>query len=73
VRYLAAVDPSNGGADAFTLAIVHVEDRGAEARAVHVVMRGWVRRGETPDLEGAVPEIAVCCRRYGLSAVIGDR
>jgi len=73
VRYLAAVDPSNGGADAFTLAIVHVEDRGAEARAVHVVMRGWVRRGETPDLEGAVPEIAVCCRRYGRSTVIGDR
>src|SRR5215471_5951553 len=32
---------------------------GAEARAVHVVMRGWVRRGEAPDLEGAVPEIAV--------------
>jgi len=71
VRYLAAVDPSNGGADAFALAIVHVEDRGAE---VHVVMRGWVRRGsEAPDLEGAVPEIAVCCRRYGRSTVIGDR
>jgi len=73
-RYLAAVDPSGGGANAFTLAIVHVEDQGAEARVAHDVVRGWVRRGsEAPDLEGVVPEIAICCRRYGLSTVIGDR
>ena len=33
VRYVAAVDPSGGGADAFTLTIVHVEGQGAHATA----------------------------------------
>jgi hypothetical protein len=40
VRYVAAVDPSGGGADAFTLAIVHVEGGGAERRVVQDVMPG---------------------------------
>lgn len=76
VQYVAAVDPSGGGADAFTLAIVHVEGRGAatERRVVQDVMRGWGRRGShTLDLVGVVKEIAEIVKRYGCSAVTGDR
>ena len=59
VRYVAAVDSSGGGADAFILAIVHAEGQGTERRVVQDVMRGWRRRGtEAVDLEGVVHEIA---------------
>jgi len=74
VRYFGAVDPSGGGADAFTLAIVHAEGEVGERRVVQDVMRGWNRRGaDSPDLEGMVREIAVHCRSYNVSTVIGDR
>ncbi|MBI4179170.1 hypothetical protein HY522_07100 [bacterium] len=74
VRYVAAVDPSGGGADAFTLAVVHAEGQGPERRIVLDVMRGWSRRGsETLDLEGVVREIAALVKPYGLRTVIGDR
>jgi hypothetical protein len=74
VRYLAAVDPSGGGADAFTLAIAHAEGKDSERRIVQDVMRGWRTRGtESADLEGIVKEIATICRRYRLSSVCGDR
>lgn len=74
VRYLAAVDPSGGGADAFTLAIVHAEGAGADRRLVQDVMRGWGRRGsQAPDLVGVVHEIAEVATRYGVRAVVGDR
>jgi hypothetical protein len=73
-RYAAAVDPSGGGADAFTLAIVHAEGQGAERRVVQDVMRGWSRtRSDTVDLEGAVREIAALVKRYHLCTVYGDR
>jgi hypothetical protein len=74
LRYMAAVDPSGGGADAFTLAIVHAEGQGAERRVVQDVMRSWSRtRSDTVDLEGAVREIAAFVKRYHLSTVYGDR
>jgi hypothetical protein len=74
VRYVAAVDPSGGGADAFTLAIVHAEGQGTERRVVHDVIRGWSRRGsETVDLEDVVSEIAALVKRYRISTVHGDR
>jgi hypothetical protein len=74
LRYVAAVDPSGGGADAFTLAIVHVEGQGAERRVVQDVMRAWSRtRSDTVDLEAAVREIAALVKRYHLSTVYGDR
>jgi hypothetical protein len=55
VRYVAAVDPSGGGADTFTLAIVHAEGQGADRRVVQDVMRGWGRRGsDSVDLASVV-------------------
>jgi len=74
LRYVAAVDPSGGGADAFTLAIVHVDGQGAKHRVVQDVMRTWSRtRSDTLDLEGAVREISSLVKHYHLSTVFGDR
>jgi hypothetical protein len=74
IRYVAAVDPSGGGADAFTLAIVHAEGKESDRRIIQDVMRGWRIRGkESAHLEGIVKEIAAICKRYRLSAVTGDR
>jgi hypothetical protein len=74
VRYVAAVDPFGGGADAFTLAIVHAEGQGTERRVIHNVIRGWSRRGsESVDLESVVREIATIAKRYRCSTVYGDR
>jgi hypothetical protein len=74
VRYAAAVDPSGGGADAFTLAIVHCEGTGHERRVVQDVMKSWSRsRTATVDLAGVVKEIADLLRRYRLARVVGDR
>jgi hypothetical protein len=70
-RYVAAVDPSGGGADAFTLAIVHVEDEGSARRVVLDVVKGWSRVGS--QLSGVVQQIAEIVMRYGLREVIGDR
>ena len=74
VAYYAAVDPSGGGADAFTLAIVHTEGRGPERRIVQDLVKGWSRRGtQGVDLEGVVREVCAIVKRYGLSSVVGDR
>ena len=74
VRYVGAVDTSGGGADAFTLAVVHIEGDGAGRRIAQDVMRGWGRpRGGTVDLEGIVREISGLLKRYGLRHVSGDR
>ena len=71
VRYVAGVDPSGGGADAFTLAIDHAEDAG---RVVHDVMKAHGRVGaQAPDLSGVVAEYAETLQRYGCDEVIGDR
>ncbi|OGA02870.1 MAG: hypothetical protein A3I00_05790 [Betaproteobacteria bacterium RIFCSPLOWO2_02_FULL_64_12] len=73
-KYVAAVDPSGGGADNFSIAIVHREGEGAERRLVHDVMRSWGRRGNTSvDLEAIVRDIASLLRAYGLRVVFGDR
>lgn len=72
VAYVAAVDPSGGGADAFTLAIVHVEAEGE--RVIQDVMKGWAgSRASTVDLASVVREVAAILRRYGLTEVLGDR
>ena len=69
-HYIAAVDPSGGGADAFSLAIVHHED----GRIVQDVMKSWSSsRSEKVDLAGVCAEIAAVCQRYGLYRVIGDK
>lgn len=74
VQYVAAVDPSGGGPDAFTLAIVHTEGEDSERCIVQDVMKGWSRgRGESVDLNGAVKEIADILGRYGIDEVTGDR
>jgi hypothetical protein len=72
VSYTAAADPSGGGADSFTLAIVHPEGEGR--RIIQDVMKGWTRpRGGTVDLTGVVQEIAATLKRYGLAEVHGDK
>jgi hypothetical protein len=71
ITYHAAVDPSGGGADAFTLAITHTEGEGEAQRIVQDVIRGWARVGT--GLEGVVQEIADLLKCYRLSMVTGDR
>jgi hypothetical protein len=71
---VAAVDPSGGGADAFTVSIVHVEGLGAARRVVQDVMKGWGRKGsQAPDLGGVVQEIADLLRVYGARVCYGDK
>jgi hypothetical protein len=65
-HYVAACDPSGGGADAMTLAIVHLEGQ----RMVQDVMKGWSRRSAR---EGIVEEAANLLKSYGVSKVSGDR
>jgi hypothetical protein len=73
LAYVGGCDPTGGGLDAFTLAVVHGEGQGAR-RVVQDVCRGWSKpRGAQANLEGAVQEIAAVLRRYGLSRVHGDR
>jgi len=68
--YYAAVDASGGGADAFTLGIVHGEGE----RVVQDVMRSWRgSRTEHVDLEGIVGEIVEILQRYGVGRLVGDR
>ncbi len=74
VKYVAAVDPSGGGADAFTLALCHAEGRGAEGQVVQDVMKGWAAKRESvTDLEAVVREIATLCHAYDCHTVVGDR
>ncbi len=74
VHYVAAVDPSGGGADAFTLSVVHAEGKDSERRVVQDVIKGWARTGsQTVDLEGVVKEITKTLKTYRLSSVVGDR
>ena len=74
LTYTATVDPTGGGADTFSFAIVHVETEGEDRAVVQDVMRGWGRvGGQAPDLVGVVREIAATCRAYGLTEVTGDR
>jgi hypothetical protein len=73
VRYVAAVDPSGGGPDAFTMAVVHAEGSITERRVIQDVMKGWARRGSSGvNLEGIVDESSAVVKRYGLGSVLGD-
>ncbi|MEO6026914.1 MAG: hypothetical protein ABIR79_08640, partial [Candidatus Binatia bacterium] len=67
--YVAAVDPSGGGADAFTLAIAHADHDTDPPRVVLDCVRGW----RTPNVETVVAEIADHLTRYGINEVIGDK
>lgn len=74
VAYFAAADPSGAGADAFTLAIVHVEGTGAERRIVQDALRSWrSSRAATVDLEGIVRQAAELLRGYRCHEVVSDR
>jgi hypothetical protein len=74
VSYYAAVDASGGGADAFTLSIVHTEGEASSRRVVQDVMRGWRgSRSGSVDLEGIVGEIVEVLRPYHVGTVKGDR
>lgn len=66
VTYVAAVDPSGGSADSFTLAIAHR----AGDRAVLDLVRE-VRPPFSP--EAVVRDFAAVLRVYGITQVIGDR
>ncbi len=75
-RYQAAADPSGGtgGGDAFTLAIVHAEERDGRPVMVQDVMKAWrAPRGEKLELALVVGEIAALLARFGLYRLIGDR
>jgi hypothetical protein len=74
VRYVAAVDPSGGGEDSFTLAVAHGEGSGGERRVVQDVMKGWdKRRTGHVDLRDIVRQISEIVKRYSIKSVIGDR
>jgi hypothetical protein len=74
VRYSAAVDPSGGGDDAFTLAIVHPEGSGADRRIVQDLMKGWSRpRTGNVDLQDIVRHICMTVKQYRINKVVGDR
>lgn len=68
--YVAACDPSGGGADHFTFSICHREDD----RVVQDVIRGFHRiGGQAPNLAAAVAEISTTLSRYRLRELTGDR
>jgi hypothetical protein len=74
VRYVAAVDPSGGGSDAFTLSVFHAAGSGGERRVVQDVLRGWrSSRSAVSNLEAVVAEAAALLKSYGVSTVCGDR
>ena len=64
VQYRAFLDPSGGGADAFTLAIAHRED------AVTVLD---VCRGRNGSPEAAVTDYAALLKSYAITSATGDR
>lgn len=70
VAYYATVDPSGGGADHFTFAIMHKDGD----QVVQAVLKGWHRTGgKALDLATAVKEISETLTIYHLREVTGDR
>ncbi|MCF6225770.1 MAG: hypothetical protein L3J22_05625 [Xanthomonadales bacterium] len=63
-KYYAFTDPTGGGADEFTLAIGHIEDK------LTVVDLLRARRGTPADI---VAEYAETLKAYGLQVVTGDK
>jgi hypothetical protein len=70
-RAVAAIDPSGGGLDAFTFAVVvQMPDGGL----VQAVMKGEAWVGTlAPDLEGLVRDYMRTAKAYGCAEVISDR
>ena len=74
VRYCGAVDVSGAGADAFTLAVAHIEGTSDERLIVQDVMRGWGSNSRRRiNLESVVSDCAAILTRYRISEVVGDR
>lgn len=74
VRYVVAVDASQGGADAFTCSVAHAEGTGADLRVVQDYCEGRAARGDsTVDLEAVVQHYGEVAQRYGQRKVYGDR
>jgi hypothetical protein len=72
--YFAAIDASGGGADAFTMAIVHLEGFGPELRIVQDFIRGWSKpRSGKLNLEEVTAQIAATLKTYNVQAVLSDR
>jgi hypothetical protein len=71
LRARAAIDPSGGGRDAFTFAIVFEMPDGTVSQAV---MNGEARQGSTaPDLEGLIRKYMTLATQYGCREVVSDR
>jgi hypothetical protein len=74
MKYVAACDTSGGGADTFSMAIVHSQTQNSEQKIVQNVMKGWNRsKSGTMDLEGTVKQIAEILKRYKLDEITGDK
>ncbi len=71
VKYVAAVDPSGGGADAFTVAIAHAEPgKREDAPKVQLdLVKGWTQ----PDVEDTVQQIKQTLAPFGITKVVGDK
>jgi hypothetical protein len=69
VDYVAAVDPSGGGQDFFTLAIAHAEPDTDPPEVVLDLVRGW----RESNVEGVVGEIAAILKQYGIDELTGDK
>jgi hypothetical protein len=74
VRYTMAIDPSGGGSNHYTAAIVHTEGSGADERVVQDILRGRATRGDsTIDLEAVTAEYADLAKRYRVREVRSDK
>jgi hypothetical protein len=68
--YFGAVDPSGGGAGAFTFSICHA----TENKIVQDVLRGWTKvKGEPTDLDAIVREIVYLAKSYNLRFLTWNR
>ena len=69
-KYVAAVDASEGGDDAFALAIAFADGE----QIVQVYSQAWTKpKTKTMDLSATVQGIAATLTRYGVKRVHGDR
>jgi hypothetical protein len=73
-KHVGALDPSGGGQDAMTLAIVRADGDAKDRRITQVLMKAWTKpKHQSVDLEGAVSEAAILCKRYNVQKLYGDR
>ena len=74
IKYVVAVDASQGGADAFTISVVHAEGAGADLTVVQDYVEGRATRGDSVVvLEDIVRDYGAIAQRYGQKVVYGDR